>query len=194
MMEKKNQTYLGDTEFRCLWVVAKALTMPPTPIQLISISLSLELIFLSGPYTILVAACLFKLMNGCDNHCCIFKHTKSVANNIKAAAGWQYEHTFQRDIIWWMSVKIKNWGGNASAKELERVHPEWCKRDPKRKLSCTDPPVWVNPPTGWFLLLIRSGSALIYCRVISLATFSPATPWKKRKRGKRLLYFTANLL
>lgn len=70
--------------------------LPATSIQLISISLSLELIFLSGPYTILEAACLFKLMNGCDDRCCIFKYTKSVANNIKAAAGWQYEHTFQR--------------------------------------------------------------------------------------------------
>lgn len=73
-------------------------------------------------------------MDDCDNCCCIFKCTQK----------WGQQHEdcswvsiflknthFNGDFIWWMSVKTKKRGENASAKELKTEHPVWCKGTPR---------------------------------------------------------------
>lgn len=124
----------GTLRLRCLPVVAKALTVPVSLIKLISISLSLELIFLLGPSATLMTACLFKLMNGCDHGCCVFKNINRKLWQQHWDCNWI--SIFSRT---YTSTRTSSgeclWGKNVSGKELESMQSEQCKRDPGEK--CT---------------------------------------------------------
>lgn len=105
------KTPSGMLRLRCLPIVAKALTLPVSLIELISISLSLELIFFLGPSVALVTACLFKLTNGCDHGCCMFSNINRKL--WPAALGLRLDFNifknipFNQDFVWWMSVRGK---------------------------------------------------------------------------------------
>lgn len=136
-----------------------------------------------------MAACLFKLMDDRDNCCCIFKCTRRVRPatwRLRLGVNVLKNTHFNGDFIWWVSVKIRNWGENASAKELKREHPVRCKRDPQRERDHTRVIKWgVNSLTGWFLPLILTSSTLAYCRIIPLSTSSPTAPCKRKRKKKR---------
>ena len=79
-------------------------------------------------------------MDDYDNRCCIFKCTQKVRPTtwrLQLGVNILKNTHFNGDFIWWMSVKTKKRGENASAKELKREHPVWCTRDPQRERDHT---------------------------------------------------------
>lgn len=145
------KTHRGDIELGCPWqwlrLTQACLYVPP----LSSTSLSSQRTPLWGLHTVSVAACIFKLMNGCDNCCCIFKHTRKVRpttlrlrldfNILKSTHG-------NGDFIWWLPVKVESGGANASAEELERTPPEGGEGPQGGNVRPSDSLVGANPPTS----------------------------------------------